>query len=158
MPAITSKKKFEMSLLHQLLVLLHVVTAAAWFGLSLRLGRQARLAAAQGPAVVEDGSHSVRLMNLFMLLTFVFSMGALFLGGGYAGQMQYHIASALIVVLLAFQYLLIRPAWGKLARLVEAGEATGPLVRRLGMYAGIGHLMWLILLVLMFWNRFLAVV
>jgi len=145
-----------MSFLHQSLVLLHVITAAAWFGLSLRLGPQARLAASGAAAVVEDGQHTVRLLNLFMLLTFAFSMGALGLGGGYVGQMRYHIASALIVVLLAFQYFLIRPAWGRLARLAAAGESAEPAARRIGMYAGLGHLIWLILLVLMFWNRFAA--
>ena len=145
-----------MSLLHQSLVLLHIVTAAAWFGLSLRLGPQARLAASGATAVVEDGQHTIRLLNLFMLLTFVFSMGALLLGGGYPGQIQYHIASALIVVLLAFQYFLIRPAWGRLVRLAAAGESAIPAASRIGMYAGLGHLMWLILMVLMFWNRFAA--
>ena len=145
-----------MSFVHQSLVFLHVVTAAAWFGLSLRLGAQARLAASGAHAIVEEGRHTVRLLNLFMLMTFVFSMGALLLGGGYPGQMQYHIASALIVVLVAFQYFLIRPAWGKLGSMVAAGEEAGPAARRIGMFAGLGHTIWLIMLILMFWNRFAA--
>ena len=148
-----------MSFLHQSVVFLHVITAAAWFGMSLRLGAQARLAASGNAAIVEDGQQTVRLLNLFMLLTFVFSMAAFLLGGGYAGQVQYHIASTLILVLLAFQYLLIRPAWNKLTIAVTSGDSTesGSLwSRRIAVYAGVSHMIWLILLILMFWNRFTA--
>ena len=144
-----------MALLHQLLIFLHVVTGAAWLGLSLRLGNQARLAAAGESAVLAEGGHAVRLMNLMVLLTFIFSMGALLLGRGYPGQMQYHVASLLIVFLVVVQYALIRPAWGRLGSGTE--EEKGRVARRVAMFAGIGHLIWLVLLVLMFWNRFVAV-
>ncbi len=144
-----------MDFLWQLLIFLHVVTAAAWFGLSLRLGSQARLAAAGESAILEEGAHAVRLMNLMVLLTFVFSMGALLLGGGYPSQMQYHVASLLIVLLAVVQFALIRPAWARLGTEVKEGKEAS--ARRVAMFAGIGHLMWLVMLVLMFWNRFAAV-
>ena len=140
-----------MGFLQQLLIFLHVVTAAAWFGLSLRLGRQALLAAAGESAIMEEGAFAIRLMNLMVLLTFVFSMGALFLGGGYPGQMQYHVASLLILVLVAVQYALIRPAWARLDAEAAKRQAA---CRQVAIFAGIGHLIWLVLLVLMFWNRF----
>ena len=143
-----------MAFLHPTFLFLHVATAAAWFGLSLRLGGHARLAASGVHEVAEDGKHTVRLLNIFMLLTFIFSMGALMLGGGYPGQMQYHIASVLIVVLLVLQYAFIRPAWGRLVVHVAAGENADSIARRIQMFIGIGHFIWLLLLVLMFWNRF----
>ena len=151
-----------MALLHVLLLVLHVVTAAAWFGMALRLSAQARsvgrLSGEAHAAMAEDGMQAVRLMGVLLLLTFVFSMGLLALGGGYPGQWQYHAASALIVVLLVLHYVLIRPGWASLAE-AAASEATGESQRkRIAMSVGMGHLIWLVLVVLMFWNRIVAVV
>ncbi|MXW83141.1 MAG: hypothetical protein F4246_10845 [Rhodothermaceae bacterium] len=149
-----------------LLILLHVLTASAWFGLSIRLGSQAKLAATGQMAVAVDGLRTLSLMGIMLIATFVFSMALLMAGNGYPGQMQYHAASALIVVLLGIQFVFLRPAWKRLCTAVEAGninaesETTGDdasmHARKISMYAGIGHLFWLVLLVLMFWNRLIA--
>ncbi len=149
-----------------LLILLHVLTASAWFGLSIRLGSQAKLAATGQAAVSVDGLHTVSLMGIMLIATFVFSMVLLMVGGGYPGQIQYHAASALIVVLLGIQFVFLRPAWRRLHTAVETGskntesETNGneasTHARKVSMYAGIGHLFWLILLVLMFWNRLIT--
>jgi hypothetical protein len=149
-----------------LLILLHVLTASAWFGLSMRLGSQAKLAATGQLAVAVDGLRTVSLMGVMLIATFVFSMALLMVGNGYPGQMQYHAASLLIVVLLGVQFALLRPAWKRLRTAVETGskntesETNGneasTHARKISMYAGIGHLFWLILLVLMFWNRLIA--
>ena len=140
---------------------LHVLTAAAWFGLGLRLGGQARTALdAPGEAALalsRDVGRTVNLMSTLILLTFLFSMMVLGLGGGYAGQLQYHIASTLIVLLTVVQLWLIRPAWKGLHRALESGGDGARHARRLAMATGIGHLLWLVILVLMFWNRFAAV-
>ena len=81
-------------------------------------------------------------------------------------QVQYHAASALIVVLLGIQFVFLRPAWKRLHTAVETGinntesETNGDEAsmhaRKISMYAGFGHLFWLVLLVLMFWNRLMA--
>ena len=147
-----------MSLLFQILVLLHVITAAAWFGLALRLPAQARLAASGEQAVANDGARAVQLMGIFLLLTFVFAMAVLFLGGGYAGQIQYHIASGLIVLMLVLQFVFIGPAWSRMQSAVSAGEDATGMVSSVAMFTGIGHLFWLVLIVLMFWNRFVSAV
>lgn len=146
-----------------ILTLLHVLTASAWFGLSLRLGSQAKLAATGQMAVAVDGLRTVSLMGVMLIATFVFSMALLMAGNGYPGQVQYHAASALIVVLLGIQFVFLRPAWKRLHTAVETGnkntesETNGNEVsmhaRKISMYAGFGHLFWLVLLVLMFWNR-----
>jgi len=144
-----------------LLIILHVITASAWFGLSLRLGNQAKFAATGQPAVAMDGSRTMALMGIMLIATFIFSMTLLVVGGGYPGLIQYHIASALIVVLLALQFMGLRPSWSKLSNAVNSGPlgddasdgVSSRLSRKISMFAGIGHLIWLILLVLMFWNR-----
>lgn len=147
-----------MSFTLQLFIFLHVLTAAAWFGLGLRLAGQARTVQ-DAPreaalALSRDVGATVNLMGTFILLTFLFSMLALGLGGGYAGQLQYHVASMLIVLLTVVQLWLIRPASKALHRAVESGGDGGRHARRLAMATGMGHLLWLVILVLMFWNRF----
>lgn len=149
-----------MSFILQLFIFLHVLTAAAWFGLGLRLAGQARTAldapGEAGLALSRDIGRTVNLMGTFILLTFLFSMLVLGLGGGYGGQLQYHVASMLIVLLTVVQLWLIRPASKGLHQAVE-GEGDGArFAKRLAMATGIGHLLWLVILVLMFWNRFAA--
>ena len=145
-----------------ILIILHVITASAWFGLSLRLGNQAKLVATGQPAVAMDGSRTMALMGIMLIATFIFSMTLLAVGGGYPGRIQYHIASALIVVLLALQFLFLRPSWSQLSAAVTSDlqgepildDVSSRLPRKISMFTGVGHLIWLILLVLMFWNRF----
>jgi len=149
-------------MVHTVLIILHVLTASAWFGLSLRLGNQAKFAATGQPAVAMDGSRTLALMGIMLMATFVLSMTLLAVGGGYPGLVQYHIASALIIVLLAIQFVFLRPAWSKLRAAVDSnlqsersmGDAVTRNSRKISMFAGMGHLIWVILLVLMFWNRF----
>ncbi|MXX96698.1 MAG: hypothetical protein F4065_02060 [Rhodothermaceae bacterium] len=153
-----------MILLKNLLLILHVLTAAAWFGLSLRLGSQAKFAVAGHPAVAVDGSRTISLMGIMIFLTFVFSMSLLMVGGGYPGQIQYHIASGLIVLLLGIQYLLLRPLWNSLRTAVESDsdsevseqskKQVASRARSIAMTAGVCHLLWFTILILMFWNRF----
>ena len=115
-----------MPLLHQIFVFLHVVSAAAWFGMGLRLATQARtvlsLERDAALALADDVARTVRFMGIFIVLTLVFAFGVLGLGGGYPGQFQYHTASLLIVILIVVQWALVQPAWKKLRAAVEAGS------------------------------------
>ncbi len=150
-------------MIHTILLILHVLTASAWFGLSIRLGSQARLAAGGQPIVAVDGARTLSLMGSMLIATFVFSMMLLILGGGYPGQIQYHIASALILVLLGIQFVFLRPAWSRLRSALENTgnqeymelnqENPSSYARTVSITSGIGHLLWVVLLVLMFWNR-----
>jgi hypothetical protein len=140
-----------MLLVKYIFVILHIITAAAWFGLALPLGRRARIIAAGGPEaapLAEEGARVVRLLGIFSILTFVFSLAAFLVGGGFAGYgPQYHTSLLLIVALVGVQYGLIRPGWEAL----RVGDASGK--KRVAMGAGIGHTLWLVLLVLMFWTQ-----
>lgn len=142
-----------MLILKWILVILHIITAAAWFGLGLRLAGQARtVAEGNAPALAEDAGRSVQLMNVFILLTLLFSVGAFLVGGGFAGYgPQYHTSLLLILVLTGLQLFLIRPAWNALA----GGDGDLERARkRVAIGTGIGHLTWLVILVLMFWKYF----
>jgi hypothetical protein len=140
-----------MLLLKWIFVILHIITAAAWFGLALPLGRRARLVADGGPAaaaLAEEGGRTVKLLGVFAILTLVFSLVAFFLGGGFGGYgPQYHTSLLLILILIGVHYGVIRPGWNALS----AGDANGR--KRVAMGVGIGHLLWLVILVLMFWIR-----
>ncbi|MEF8796798.1 MAG: hypothetical protein V5A22_06400 [Salinivenus sp.] len=150
-------------ILKWILVILHIITAAAWFGIGLRLAGQARAVVQQEGAVraalAEDGSQSVWLMNLFMVLTLVFSIAAFVAGGHFATYGPvYHTALLLIVVLTADQLVVIRGGWSTLSSLVEEAspdaDALDSARKRVAIGTGVGHLIWLVLLVLMFVNRF----
>ena len=149
-----------MALIHQVFIFLHIVFAAAWFGMGLRLATQARtvlgLERNAALALADDVARTVRFMGIFIVLTLIFALGVLGLGGGYPGQFQYHTASMLIVVLVVVQWALVQPAWKKLRAAVEAGSDAEAYRKRVAMSVGIGHLLWFVLLVLMFWNRFIV--
>lgn len=145
-------------------LILHVLTASAWFGLSLRLGSQAKFAVEGHPSVAIDGTRTISLMGIMLFSTFVFSTSLLLIGGGYTGFIQYHIASGLILILLGIQYLLLRPIWNMLRKAVIAASESEVTKREkkqvafrsrlIAMITGFCHLLWFTILVLMFWNRF----
>jgi hypothetical protein len=147
-------------LLKHLFVMLHVLCAAGWFGLALPLAGQARRAAAEPPQaagpLLDLGARTVRLMTIFLVLTLLFALGGFFLGGGFAVYgPPYHTSLLLILVLLGVQLGLIRPGWQKLQAAVGSGDADAAR-KRVAMGVGVGHLLWLIILVLMYWNRLTA--
>ncbi len=143
-------------------VVLHIITAAAWFGLGLIVARHARTTAradsgAQA-SLISLGDRMVRLMSIMIVLTLVFSWGAFFAGGAFpAYDPQYHISFTLIAVLVLVHFLLIRSPWKKLTAALSdaAGEATS-FAKRMAMGVGIGHLLWFIMLILMFWTQLSA--
>lgn len=150
-----------MYLLKYILVILHIITAAAWFGLGLRLSGRARLVTGMGESeaktLLNDTQRSVYLMNVFIVLTLVFSLSAFFVGGGFAVYgPAYHTSLTLIVLMVLVQFLLIRPGWNGLQTALAGPDATGAadsFRKRVAMGTGIGHLLWLTILVLMFWDE-----
>lgn len=155
-------------ILKWILVILHVITAAGWFGLGLRLAGQARtVLSLQGDAQItlaDDGRETVRLMNIFILLTLLFSVGAFVAGGHFnAYGPVYHTALTLIVLLTLDQLVVIRPAWNTLLAHATGGEGSDvtdedaqSAKTKVAIGTGVGHLLWLVLLGLMFVSRFQA--
>lgn len=153
-------------ILKYVFVILHIITAAAWFGLGLRLSAWARktasLSGEAATVLAEDGQRTVKLMNIFIGLTLVFSVTSFVLGGAFATYgPAYHSALLLIILLTLDQFLVIRPAWNALASAVASGGSSSADIaasakKRVAIGTGVGHLFWLIMLVLMFWDQFAA--
>ena len=133
-----------------IVVVLHVITAAAYFGLGLTLTRQARLVASgEGGAALEGlGRKTVSLMTVFAGLTLVFAVTALLLGAGFSGyNTQFHHSLTLLLVILAVHFFVVRTGWNQLATDAQKG------VKKVAAGVGISHLLWLTILVLMFLHR-----
>lgn len=138
-----------MPLLHTVTLALHVLFAAAWFGLGLALPALSRAALAGG---VPKGDRIITMMTGSVLLFYAFAVLNFVLGTsiGFEYGWPYHTALTLGLVLVAVQLLLIRPGWGKLA---AGGEDAETGRKRIQMGIGIGHLVWIILFVLMYIGR-----
>lgn len=150
-----------MLFLKYVFTILHIVTAAAWFGLALRLTGQARAAlAAGGPAghaLADDGARTIRLMGIFIVLTVAFAYATFGIGTSLVQYApNYHIALSLILVLVAVQFALIRPGWKRLQQALGGDGDAVAARKRVAMGVGIGHLLWFVLLILMFWDRLAA--
>lgn len=150
-------------LIKWILVVLHIITAAAWFGIGLRLAGQARAVLEHDGdtqrALAEEGSRSVWLMNIFIVLTLVFSLSAFVAGGHFARYgPAYHSAVTLIVLLAVDQLWIIRGGWSALTEAVRDGatDALESAKTRVAIGTGVGHLLWLVLLGLMFVDQFQA--
>ncbi len=142
-----------MLLLKYVFVILHILTAASWFGLALPLARRARLVAAGGVGAAElaaEGARTVGMLGKFSVLTLVFALGAFSVGimaeGADAYGWPYHTALLLLLGLIGATLGLVRPGWNALQR----GEAAA--AKRVAMGVGIGHMLWLVILILMFWR------
>lgn len=153
-------------MLYAILVALHIITAAAWFGLALRVAGRARkvidLGDERGVALASDGQSSVRQMNIFVVLTFLFSIGAFIAGGAFSAYGPvYHTSITLIVLLVLDQLFVIRPGWNALQTAVSGAgsidaDAAESARKKVAIGTGVGHLLWLVMLVLMLWNQYLG--
>jgi hypothetical protein len=136
-------------------IILHILTAAAFFGLGLMLPRQARVFVETQAAVLgEQGERAARLMTMFGVLTLLFSLIAFFTPpGGFATYgTEFHTSLLLILILLGVHVAVVQRGWSDLRVAVAGGsDASGPR-KRIAMGVGIAHLIWLIILVLMFWS------
>ena len=147
-------------------VILHIITAAGWFGLAMRVTGQARIFLnvdrGTASAFATETTKTIRLMSIFIVLTLVFALVAFFVGGGFAAYgPAYHTSILLILIMIGLQLGVIGPSWRKLRDGVTEGERVpaGKLAsyrKRIAAGVGIGHLLWLIMLVLMFWTGIAA--
>lgn len=142
--------------LHVLTIFLHVAFAAAWFGLALSLPALTRgvLSSEGAAAAAQVGNRVMAMMGITIVLFYVFAVANFLLGGSVRVYgWPYHTAITLGLLLVVLQFVLIRPTWRKLA--AAAGSPDAAVARgRLGMATGIGHGLWLGILVLMYLHRF----
>ena len=138
-----------MPLVHTLTIALHILFAAAWFGMALAVPALTRAVVSGGT----PGSKTISAMNVTVVLFYVFAFANWMLGMqmGFREQYNawpYHASITLGLILVAVQLFLIRPSWNKL---VGGDAETGR--KRLAMGTGIGHLVWLTIFVLMYVGR-----
>ena len=141
-----------MYLLHTLTIALHVLFAAAWFGLGLALPALARAALAGG---APQGDRVVTMMTGSVLLFYASAVLNWTLGMQLGYELQYnawpyHTSLTLGLVLVAVQLLLIRPGWKTLTSGAEHAERGR---KRIAAGIGIGHLTWLVIFALMYVGR-----
>lgn len=136
-------------LVHTVTIALHILFAGAWFGLSLSLPALGR---AQLSGGAPGADKVLTALNGSAVLFYVFAIANWMLGLqlGFEAQYNawpYHTSLTLGLILVAVQLFVIRPAWNRLV----AGDA--PAAKRLAMGTGIGHAVWLTILVLMYLGR-----
>lgn len=141
--------------LYWLLIVAHVITAAAYFGLGLPLARQARaLADSRAAVLAEQGARTVRLMTIFAGLTFLLGLIALFVGGGFGVYPpQYHTSLLLVLILLGIHVFFVQRGWDSLRGASTSSGDADAARKRVAMGVGIAHLIWLVVIVLMFWGK-----
>ena len=141
--------------MNQVLLLLHILSASAWLGAALWVAGDVRRTLALGkPHLGPLPSRVAPALGLDLwagLATVLTGLLVMFYVGGHprVGIMIGFVLALLRVGVLA---LGMRPAWGRLAARIAAGEdvpAGDPAARKLGMWSGIGHTLWLAALVCM---------
>ena len=137
---------------HVLLVILHIVLVTVWFGLTIRLQFLAK-ALAGGPLAASEpirqaGDRTVQVATIAIILFYAAAIANFFVGGGFSvySSPAYHTSLLLGLALVLVQVLLVQPAWGRLS----GGQPAQ--AKRVAMGIGIGHGLWVVLLVLMFFG------
>ncbi len=133
--------------LKALLVVLHILVAVVWLGLSLRVQTLARLT--HVPDARAAGDRSVLIMTVLALLLPLLGLGAMMAGGGFAAYgPEYHTSITLALLLAGIQFFGVQRVWKGLP---ESGHPG-----KMSMWIGIGHLLWLVILILMLWPQYIA--
>ncbi len=148
-----------MHLLYDIGLALHIITAAAWFGLSLPLTARFRYLAAVEPpcrvTYIPGLKRSLSQLHLFLGLTLAFGLLALLTGGGFAAYgPRYHTALVLLLIMLGLQMLLSRIAQAFFVEALDQEQVSEAPLKRIAMFNGVNHLLWLVILILMLWQRF----
>lgn len=150
-----------MDVLKVILLILHVALAATAFGVSLGPSGSLKRARVVGKGALEAAAEDFRRRDGFAAIAGLFvlasGLGLVFANGGFKGVgPQYHAALGLMLIVILFGYLFMRPTAKGLVASAKTGDdpATDKGIRRAAMGAGIMQLLWLVILVLMFWHRF----
>ncbi|WP_242395215.1 hypothetical protein [Anaeromyxobacter oryzisoli] len=135
-----------------LLLFLHVLSASAWLGAALWVPGDVRRTLARGHPHVEPLAERVGAalgLDLAAGLATVVTGLALWGYQGFAHRAGIELGFAAAIVRLLVGWFAVRPAWGTIqAALAPSADlaAADPPARRLGMLAGIAHLLWLVAL------------
>jgi hypothetical protein len=146
-------------LLRTLLLVIHITAAAVSFGAPLGVARLLRLSAHTSlpsfGVAVKDVARRVLLARIGGVASLFSGVVLVFLNGGFGVVTKnYHVALALMWLLLGVQFFVTGPAIRRSKRLAEADVLDPAAVlesaRRVGLGVGAGHALWTMILVLMF--------
>lgn len=148
--------------LRDLLLVLHVLAAAAWFAAPLALVPMLRRTAPHGRAAFLEVA---RLSTRFGIIgavgnvaTIAFGVGLLFVRfGGFAGApIRFHVGLGFVIIASVLGFVVQKPAGEALVRAAMAEdwtpERTDRQVRKLAGGVGAQHALWLAALVSMVWR------
>ena len=143
-----------MGYLHTAAIILHIVFAAAWFGLAIGLSilsKEAVQAESRGAAVAAlrlVKSMTATAVVFYLLACANFALGIAVNGSGVYGW-PYHAALALGLALLVVQFVIIRPSVAAMRS--NLGTPVGRSARtRLGLGLGLGQAAWFGMVLLMY--------
>ena len=133
--------------LYVALKILHILAMAVWFAAPLTITSDIRKTLALGKPHTQELAarvdRSVVLAMAFGVLTTVTGVLLIFQVGGFkAVSPRIHTSLLLALIALAVEMMALRPA---IARLSEEGATAG----KIAVFAGIGHLLKVVMLVLM---------
>ncbi|MEL6614623.1 MAG: hypothetical protein AAFQ43_02735 [Bacteroidota bacterium] len=139
-------------MLHTLSIALHILFAAAWFGLGLALPALVR---AQRAGSAPQARRVITMMNASIVLFYGFAVLNWTLGMQTTlreayNVWPYHTSMTLGLILVAVQFGLIWLGWRKLT---AGGADAEKGAKRITMGVGIGHAVWLGTFVLMYIGR-----
>lgn len=134
---------------------LHVLSASAWLGAALWVAGDVRRTLALGrPHLAALPARVAPALSLDLglgIATLVTGTLVLLLQGLHPG-VNLMLGFALTLARLLVVGFALRPAWSGLAARIAAGDevpATDPAPKRLGMFSGIAHTLWLLALATM---------
>jgi hypothetical protein len=148
-----------MLVLRLILLVVHIAAAAVSFGAPLGLGRLLRgvasLDAKAYELVAKDTAKRTGLGRICGLVSMFSGLALIFLRGGFgAVGKNYHTALLLMWALLGVQFFIARPVVRKLVAAiggaVPSPQELSAAAGKLGMAIGIGHALWVTILILMF--------
>jgi hypothetical protein len=141
--------------LYELLRFLHILSASAWLGATLWVAGDVRRTLALGrphPAPLPARIAPAIGLDLGAgVATLVTGLAVMFYVGGHP-RTGIMIGFALTLVRIAVVAAGLRPAWKRLATRLAAGEdvpAADGAARRMAMFSGIAHTLWLLALATM---------
>jgi hypothetical protein len=128
---------------------LHILAASAWLGAALWVAGDVRRTLALGrphlSALPARVSPALTLDVWLGVATLVTGVLVLLLQGLHP-PVNIMIGFALAALRILLVAVAVRPVWNKLRARIAAGDdvpASDPAPRRLGMFSGIAHLLWL---------------
>lgn len=140
-------------------IVVHIASAAVILGAPLGITRLIRKALELDlPALrlaADEGVRRARTTGIASMVTLWSGVGLIFLMGGFKiAPINYHIALGLMFVAVLLSALVLRPAMIAIWRTTRTDTPDRALIerslKRMGMFQGILHLLWVCLLILMF--------